>query len=465
MTKRRGIGGLTGQMKAALIGAARQGKEGTTQAVRPPAAKEVKRLAFADLPEYSDYKTQRAVADMLGIDVPFFRTHEARAGATATIDGRTLINFGSYDYLGLNGDPRVQQAAKDAVDRYGISASASRVVAGERDIHRRLEKRIAEVIGVEDAVVFVSGHATNVAAIGTLLRPNDLLVYDSLIHNSILVGAKLSGCARRPFPHNDLDALEALMADHRGRHERVIIAVESHYSMDGDTPDIARLIDIKERYGAWLMVDEAHGLGVLGRHGRGIAEHAGVDPHAIDIWMGTLSKTLAGCGGFIAGDTALCEFLKLTAPGFVYSVGLPPPVTAAAIASLDVMMTEPERVAKLNANARFFLECAQAAGLDTGTSEGRAIVPVMVGDSIRATALASRLLDRGINAMPILYPAVPEKAARLRFFLSSEHTQEQIRTAIAATAEELGKLARSGIGIRTVAAAAKMTRGSKAPLR
>jgi len=468
MTRRRGFGGLSDQMKSSLMGAARR------SAARPAAvgASDLgraqprrQRANFEDLPEYRDFKTQRAVADMLGVAFPFFRAHEARAGATTVIGGRRLLNFASYDYCALNGRPELAAAAAAAMDRYGMSASASRLVAGERDIHRRLEEAIARFLGVDDAVIFVSGHATNVSLIGQLLRPDDLLIHDALIHNSVLVGARLAGCARRSFAHNDLDALEAQLGEAAAHHERVLIVVESHYSMDGDVPDLARLVEIRDRYGAWLMVDEAHGMGVLGHTGRGIAEMAGVDPRAVDIWMGTLSKTLSGCGGFVAGSPALVEYLKLTAPGFVYSVGVPPPVAAACLAALEILDREPELVARVNANARLFLDLARAAGLDTGTSEGWAIVPVMVGDSLRAAALAGRLLERGINALPILYPAVPERAARLRFFFTAEHTAEQIREAVAITAEEVEALVRSGIGIRAAAALAKATRGSDAPGR
>jgi 8-amino-7-oxononanoate synthase len=465
MTRRRGFGGLSDQMKSSLTGAARKPAARPAAGSAAPARPGRKRPGFEELPEYRDFKTQRAVADMLGVTIPFYRSHEGRAGATALIDGRRHINFASYDYCALNGRPELAAAATAAMERYGMSASASRVVAGERDIHRKLEEGIARFLGVDDAVIFVSGHATNVSLIGRLLRPDDLLIHDALIHNSVLVGAQLAGCARRSFAHNDLAALEAQLDEAAAHHERILVVVEGHYSMDGDVPDLARLVEIKERYGAWLMVDEAHGLGVLGRTGRGIAEQAGIDPRRVDIWMGTLSKTLAGCGGFVAGSPALVEYLKLTAPSFVYSVGMPPPVAAACLAALEILDREPELVARVNANARLFLDLAREAGLDTGTSEGWAIVPVMVGDSLRATALASRLLERGINALPILYPAVPERAARLRFFFTAEHTEAQIREAVAVTAEELAALAHSGLGIRAVAALAKATRGTDAPGR
>jgi 8-amino-7-oxononanoate synthase len=457
---------LSGAMKSALLGSARQAaaQSGPSHAVAQAAVPVRPTITFRDLPEYKDFELQKSVSGFLGIKNPFFRSHEGCAGATSVIEGRECINFASYNYLGLNGHPDVREAAKQAIDTYGVSASASRVVAGERDIHRVLEKCIADFLGVDDAVAFVSGHATNIALIGQLLRPrSDLLLHDAFIHNSVMVGAKLSGCARRAFPHNDLDALETMLMEQAGSFERVLICVEGLYSMDGDTPDLARLVELKKRFNVWLMVDEAHSLGTMGGTGRGIAEAQGINPHDVDIWMGTLSKTLSGCGGYVAGDAALIEFLKLTAPGFVYSVGMPPAIAAAAIAAFGVLEREPERVTKLNANSRYFIETAAKAGLDTGTSQGYAIVPVMVGDSVRAVALASRLLDKGINALPIIYPAVPEKSARLRFFLTSEHTHTHMDTAIHTTACELAALQKANFGIKAAAVVARATRRKSVP--
>jgi 7-keto-8-aminopelargonate synthetase-like enzyme len=220
-----------------------------------------------------------------------------------------------------------------------------------------------------------------------------------------------------------------------------LIVVEGHYSMDGDIPDLARLVEIARRHRAHLMVDEAHSLGVLGPRGHGIAEHAGVDPREIDVWMGTLSKTLSGCGGYIAGSAELIDYLKHSAPGFVYSVGLPPPVAAAALESLAIMHAEPKRVAKLQANGRVFLEACRAHGLDTGPSIGGAIVPIMTGSSIVAARAADALFQAGVNVQPIIYPAVPENGARLRFFLSSLHEPEQLREVARRIADVLTMLA------------------------
>lgn len=395
---------------------------------------------FAALPEYQALRVQRAAADMLKIDVPFFRMHDGRASDTTMVDGRHAINFSTYDYLALNGDRRVTAAAKEAIDRYGTSVGASRPTAGERPIYRELEAALAKLHGVEDALCFVSGHATNVTVIGCLLSKKDLIISDALAHNSILEGVKLSGATSVLFPHNDLDALEALLREHRPRHRRAMIAVEGLYSMDGDVPDMRRLLAIKRRHDAWLMVDEAHSDGVLGEHGRGIAEEQDVDPTEVEIWMGTLSKAFAATGGYIAGSRALIEFLKIQAPGFLYSVGMPPAMAGAALAALQILEQEPGRVAALRANGALFLQRARAAGLDVGLSIGASVVSVMTGDTLTTTVLANRLLQQGLYVVPIIFPAVGEKQGRLRFFITARHTAQQIETAVDMTARELSRL-------------------------
>jgi 7-keto-8-aminopelargonate synthetase-like enzyme len=226
----------------------------------------------------------------------------------------------------------------------------------------------------------------------------------------------------------------------RGRFQRVLIVVEGLYSMDGDAPDLAEFIAVKNRHSAWLMVDEAHSLGVLGPHGKGVFEACGVDPQQVDIWMGTLSKTLAGCGGYIAGPRALIDILKCTAGGFVYSVGLPPAIAAACLASLQLMQREPARTQRLQENGTLFLKLAREAGLDTGTSQGMAIIPILLRNSLVTVALGQKLFERGINVQLIIPPAVPEQSSRLRFFITSEHSEAQIRSTVTALAEELEKI-------------------------
>ena len=392
---------------------------------------------FDELPGYQELHIQRAAAERLGIANPYFKLHARVARNTTLIGNREYINYASYNYLDLCGHEAVSNAAKEAIDRYGTSASASRPVSGERPIQRELEAALADLHGVEDCVVFVSGHATNVNTLGHLFGPKDLIVHDSLIHNSAMQGALLSGARRLPFPHNDWEALDTLLSRERRKHERAVVVIEGIYSMDGDYPALEQFVAIKRKHRAFLMVDEAHSIGVLGASGRGLSEHCEVPGTDVDIWMGTLSKTLASCGGYIAGERALIEYLKFSAPGFVYSVGMAPPVAASALAALETMVREPDRVRQLTERGQLFLRLAKAAGLDTGYSAGYSVIPVIVGSSIKTARLSNALFERGINVHPIIYPAVEERAARLRFFLSCSHTEEQIRETIKVTAEEL----------------------------
>ena len=394
------------------------------------------RLDVSQLEAYREIRLIEEAAEYLGIGDPFFRVHEGIAGAETLIGNRSYLNFASYNYVGLNGDPRIADAAKAAIDRYGTSVSASRPVSGERPIHRELERALARVHGAEDSIALVSGHATNVTVIGHLLGRNDVIVHDALIHNSIVQGAMLSGARRVSFRHLDPEAADKALAEARPRHGRALLVIEGHYSMDGDVPDLAAFVAVARRHRAWLMVDEAHALGVLGPRGFGSADRAGIDPGEIDIWMGTLSKSLVSCGGYIAGRQDLIDYLKRMAPGFVFSVGIAPPSAAAALSALEILEQEPDRVRRLNERAGLFLELARAAGLDTGGSVGAAIVPIITGSSIRAARLSQAMFQRGVNVQPILYPAVPEGSARLRFFLTAEHTEEQVRRAVAILCEE-----------------------------
>jgi 8-amino-7-oxononanoate synthase len=421
--------GLSATARLALVQRLARRREGQdAQAAADP-------RGFGAIQNLKDWGLVRDALDALGIESPFFRTHEGRAGAHTQVGNRDLINFGSYDYIGLNGDPRLHDAAARAMARYGISASASRLVSGERPIHAEFERALAVHYNAEAALAFVSGHATNVTVIGHLMGPRDVILHDAAIHNSCVEGARLSGARRVPFAHNDVASAERELKAARRGAQRALIVVEGHYSMDGDVPDLAGFVRLARQYDAWLMVDDAHGLGVVGATGKGAFEAAGVDPAEIDIWMGTLSKTLCGCGGYIASKAELVDWLRHTAPGFVYSVGLSPPIAASALEALRILHAEPWRVAKLQANARLFRDLCRARGFDTGASAGLGIVPVVLGSSVRATRVSAALLERGVNALPIIFPAVPEGAARLRFFLSAEHEEADIRAAVAALAE------------------------------
>jgi len=395
---------------------------------------------FDGYQNYQDMLIQKTASEQLGLENPFFRTHEGSASDTSVVDGKECINFSSYNYLGLSGDSRVSSATKEAVDQYGTSASASRPVSGERPIQRALEDKIAEVHDTEDAVVFVSGHATNVSTIGYLFGPNDLVIHDSLIHNSILMGIQLSGAFRLSFPHNDWQALDRVLSERRKDYERVLIVTEGIFSMDGDYPDLPKFIDIKRRHKAFLMVDEAHSLGVMGDRGKGIAEHFNISGKDVDIWMGTLSKTLASCGGYIAGEKALVDHLKFAAPGFLYSVGISPPLAAASLKALEILQAEPHRVRSVQHNGDFFKKRADELGLDTGLSMNLCITPIIIGSSIKATRLSNQLFEKGINVQPIIYPAVEERAARLRFFICASHTEEQINKTLNTVKQLISKL-------------------------
>ncbi len=433
-------GRLTGGARAALLDTMRRSVPDAAAEQAAPAARPGREMGFDSLPAYQMLSSQRAMADAIGLRFPFYRTHAARAGARSVVDDHAVVNFASYDYLGLNGHPEITEAVGRATADWGTSVSASRITAGERDFHAALETGLATIYRSEAALAFVSGHATAISTIAALLGPRDLILHDSLIHNCVVVGAQLCGATRRSFPHNDMDALDAMLTASRARFERVLIVSEGLYSMDGDGPDLARLVEIKERHESWLMVDDAHALGVLGQTGLGIFEMAGVDPGRVDIWLGTLSKTLVSCGGYVAGSAALIELLKLAAPGMVYSVGLPAPAAIAALTAIQLMLREPERVARLQANGRRFLDGARAAGLDVGTSWGYAVTPIVLGDSLLTLRLADRLLARGYNAFPIIPPGVPERSARLRFFISSEHSPAELDGAVDAVAGELAAL-------------------------
>ena len=425
--------GLSADAKARLVTrlATRRAAAPAREASTPAAP------ALGDQEAMADMRMVQRAGEALGIENPYFRAHAGIAGARTVIGNAEYDNFVSYNYLGLNGDPRISDAAKAAIDRYGTSVSASRIVSGERPVHRALEDALAAAYGTEDALVLVSGHATNVTVIGHLVTRDDAVFHDSLSHNSIVQGCILSGARRVSFAHNDLGELDRLLSQVRPGVKRALVVVEGHYSMDGDVPDLPALVALVRRHRASLMVDEAHSLGVLGANGLGIAERCGVDPADVDVWMGTLSKTLSSCGGYICASAAMIEHLKYSAPGFVYSVGMPPPVAAAALAALQAMRAEPGRVAQLQDNAAYFMGQARAAGLDTGPSVGAAIVPVMTGSSIRAARAADWLFRHGVNVQPIIYPAVPERAARLRFFISSLHERPQLARVALLTAEAL----------------------------
>ncbi len=381
-----------------------------------------------------------AMGASMGMRNPLFLCHDHVAKAVTSIEGKDYLNFSTYDYLDINGHPEITAAVAKAAEKYGTSAGASRLVGGERPPHIELEKAIAELYDVEDCIVYVSGHATNVSTLGFLFGSRDLILHDNLAHNSLLQGARLAGSTRISYAHNDADALEKILKERRNEHRRAVIVTEGLFSMDGNIPDLPRIIELKKRYNCMLLVDEAHSLGTLGATGRGAREHFNINPKDVDMWMSTLSKSLCGCGGFIAGSKSLIEFLKYGSPGFVFSVGMSPVVAVACKTALDIMLREPERVQKLQQISKYFLDYAKGLGLDTGVAQGYANVPVIVGDSMVAGFMANALFNRGIYAMPITFPAVKEGTARLRYFLSAAHSEEDVRKALDVTVDEIPRV-------------------------
>lgn len=390
--------------------------------------------------EVKDMAMRLKMAEVMGVGNPYFHVHDGTARDTTKVCGQELVNFSSYNYLGLSGDKRVIEDVKVAVETFGTSVSASRVASGERAFHGELEKMLAECQGVEDTLLFTAGHAANVSTVGHLMGPRDLIVHDELIHDSLLGGIKMSGAARRGFKHEDHADLDAQLKELRPHYEKVLIIAEGVYSMDGDICNLPALVDVKKRHGCLLMIDEAHSFGVVGEHGFGVCEHWGIDGSEVDLWMGTLSKSLASCGGWIGGSQVLLDYLRYTVGGFVFSAGMTPANSIAALSSLKLMLAEPERVKELQSNAAFFhAECVKN-GLDTGPARGGSgVIPVITGNSIHALFMSKYLAAKGINVQPIVFPAVADDASRLRFFLSSTHSEQQLAWTAKTVAETLAE--------------------------
>ena len=348
--------------------------------------------------------------------------------------GRSVVNFSSNDYLGLAAEPALREAAKAAIDEFGVGSGASRLVCGTLAPHTRLEETIAKFKGTEAALSFSTGYATALGTLTALAREGDVIVLDKLCHASLIDGAKLSGAALRVFPHNHLGKLESHLtwAREHAPEGRVIVATEAVFSMDGDRAPLAEIVAIKKRYNALLLLDEAHSVGVLGRNGRGLADVLGV--HAdVDIHMGTMSKALGVSGGYIAGSRKLIELLVNRARSFIYSTSPPPAIAAAATAAIEWLMSaagEQRRELLWRNLAR--LGDAMPRSLMGERRIQSAIVPIILGESERALDAAERLMEAGFIVPSIRFPTVAKDAARLRITVSAKHTPEQISALCAA---------------------------------
>ncbi len=361
-------------------------------------------------------------------------------GARVVCDGRTMLLFASYSYLGLIGHPKIDDAAKAAVDEYGTGTHGVRILAGSLKLHRETEEKIAAFNGTEDAMVFSSGYVTNLATVSTLVGRDDVVFCDKLNHASIVDGCILSRARFVRCRHNDMEDLERCLAAADPAAGKLVVA-DAVFSMDGDIINLPEMHRICKKYRALLMVDEAHSLGVLGRTGRGIEEHFGMQG-AIDIKMGTLSKTVPSVGGYIAADSDTIMYLKHTARAFVFSAALPPAQAAAAKAAFEVMEEEPWRVEKLRRNCRLFLDGLKARGFDTLQSE-TAIVPIICGKDERTLMMTKIAQGRGLFVLPVLSPAVPPGTSRIRAAVTAAHSDKDIE-------EALGILEHAGKAVRVI---------------
>lgn len=374
---------------------------------------------------------------------PYFVAHDSTVRDTSLVGGKEVINLGSYNYLGMSGHPETVRAAKEAIDKYGTSASGSRVLAGEKTLYQELEETIARWKHAEAAIVMTGGYATNLCFIGHFAGKDDLILYDALSHNSIVAGCQLSQGESKSFPHNDIAALEQTLKAVEGKYTKVLLVVEGVYSMDGDIAPIPEFVRLKKQYGAFLMVDEAHSGGVIGKNGGGVDEYFGLAPEDIDIKMGTLSKALGTCGGYIAGKKSLVDYLKYQMPGFVFTAGISPPLAAAAKRAIELLQEDPAIVQRLHDNIAYFVKGAKARGLDTILAAESAIVPVRIGSDEMAFLASHKMLERGVFVPPAVFPAVAKGQSRLRFSITAAHTPAQLEKALEdmeAVARELGIL-------------------------
>jgi 8-amino-7-oxononanoate synthase len=352
---------------------------------------------------------------------------ELRGGARVLVKGREMGMYASYSYLGLVGHPRINEAAQQAIAKYGTGTHGVRLLAGTLTIHTELEETIAEFKKTEAAITYTSGYATNLSVISTLLGRGDYVICDKLNHASIVDGCLMSGAKFLRFRHNDMQALEKRLQQLPDNATKLVVA-DSVFSMDGDIIDFPKLVELCQNYKAWLMIDEAHSLGVLGSTGRGIEEYFGLEG-TIDINMGTLSKTIPSVGGYIAGRKELIEFLRHASRAYIFSAALPPAQAAAAKTSFDVILDEPWRIEKLNANTKQFISGLQERGFNTLHTE-TAIVPVICGSDESAYVMTREAQHRDTFVLPVVSPAVPPGLARLRATITAAHEPEEIERAM-----------------------------------
>lgn len=368
---------------------------------------------------------------------PFQAPLSTRSGPVVEMDGHRMLMLSSYDYLGLIGDPRVDEAAIAAIRKYGTGTGGVRLLTGTLELHRELEQALADYKGTEAAITFTSGYAANLAVISALFGPADRVIADTLSHRSLMDACRLAGVQVQRFEHNNPKSLRREL-ENGPEANRTLIVSDGVFSMDGDIGILPELIAIKKEYDCFLLIDEAHASGVLGRRGRGTDEHFGVPTDEVDIWTGSLAKAIPSNGGFVAVSQRLAIFLQHAAAPFIFSGAMAAPAAAAVLETLNILKQEPERVARLQASAAFLREGLQSLGYDTGLSE-TAVIPVMLFDDAKTALFARKLRDYGVLVSPVLFPAVTQGAARLRLCVTAAHTEDHLHFALDAFEKMRGK--------------------------
>jgi len=390
-----------------------------------------KKLASYDAP-------QKAMA--AGI-YPYFREIESDQDTVVTIKGKKVLMFGSNSYLGLTNHPKIKEAAKKAIDKYGTGCAGSRFLNGTLDIHIELEDRLAKLVGKAGALCFSTGFQVNLGVVSVLTGRRDHVILDELDHASIIEGSRLSFSRVLKFKHNDMRSLESKLKICTPESLKLIV-VDGIFSMEGDIIKLPELVNLSEKYNATVMLDDAHSIGVLGKKGAGTADHFGLTDK-VDLIMGTFSKSLASLGGFIASDDEIINFIKHNSRSLIFSASITPPSAATVLAALDIMESEPERIQHLWDLTSHALEGFKEAGFDTGKSESP-IIPLFIRDNIKALQLTQMLLADGIFVNPVVSPAVPKEDSLIRYSLMATHTKEQVEESIdkiTKAAQELGILA------------------------
>ena len=371
--------------------------------------------------------TQPQQVQAMGL-YPYFRTIQSEQDTVVKIDGKDVLMFGSNSYLGLTNHPKLKEASKAAIDKYGSGCAGSRFLNGTLDIHLELEEKLAKFVGKEGALVFSTGFQVNLGVISAIPGRHDYVIIDDLDHACIIDGSRLSFAQKVwKYKHNDMESLEKLLM--KTEADRIkLIAIDGVFSMEGDIAKLPEIVALAKKYGANIFLDDAHSLGVLGKNGRGTADHFGVTDD-VDMIMGTFSKSLASIGGFVAADNDTINFLKHNARSLIFSASIAPANAASVIAALDLIQAEPERLEKLWENTHYAMKLLKQANFDTGHTE-TPIIPILIRDDFKTFKLTKTLLDQGVFVNPVVSPAVPSSSSLLRYSIMATHTKAQIEESV-----------------------------------